>query len=89
MHEPTPVEPEVRQEEAPEIESEPIESQSLDSTPELSPELKPKTSEEEDPLLPEFLQSIVYDLFEDFGNTSRYFYKKRPLTPVTPTDPLE
>ena len=89
MHEPTPVEPEVRQEEAPEIESEPIESQSVDSTPELSPGHKPKTPEEEDPLLPEFLQSIMYDLFEDFGNTSNYFFQKRPLVSITPMDHSE
>ena len=74
IHEPTLVESEVRQEEALEIESEPTESQSLDSTPEPSPELKPETLEEEDPLPLEFLRSIEYDLFEDFGNTSKYFY---------------
>ena len=47
------------------------------------------TSEEEDPLPPEFLRSIEPDVFEDFGNTSRYFCQKRPPSPVTPTDPLE
>jgi len=64
----------MRQEEPSEIKSEPLESQSVDSIPETSPELKPKTPEEEDPLPPEFLRSIEPDLFEDFGNTSRYFY---------------
>jgi hypothetical protein len=54
-----------------EIESGPLESQSVDSTYETSPELKSETSKEEDPLPPEFLQSIVSNLFEDFGNTSR------------------
>ena len=89
IHEPTPTEPQVRQEETLEIESEPIESQSIDSTPEPSPELKPETLEEEDPLPPEFLQSIEPDVFEDFGNTSRYLCQKQPPSPVTPTDPLE
>jgi hypothetical protein len=66
----------MRQEETSEIELEPIESQSIDSTPNPSPELKPETLEEEDPLPSKFLQSIEYDLYEDFGNTSRYFYQK-------------
>ena len=35
-------------EEPSEIELEPLESQSVDSTPETSPELKPETPEEED-----------------------------------------
>ena len=89
IHEPILTEPEMCQEETSEIESEPIESQSLDSTPEPSPELKPETPEEEDSLPPEFLRSIEYDLFEDFGNTSIYFYQKRPSVPVTPMDPSE
>ena len=76
-------------EEPSEIESEPLESQSVDSTSEASPELKSKTPEEEDPLPPEFLRSIKSDIFEDFSNTSRYFCQKRPSIPVTPTDPLE
>ena len=62
------------QEETSEIESKSLESQSIDLTPEPSPELKPETLEEEDPLPPEFLRSIEYDFFEDFGNTSKYFY---------------
>jgi len=77
IHEPIPTEPKMCQEETSEIESEPIESQSIDSTPNPSPELKPETLEEEDPLPSKFLQSIEYNLFEDFGNTSRYFYQKR------------
>jgi hypothetical protein len=40
-HEPIPAEPEVHQEEAPVIKSEPLESQSVDSTSKPSPKLKP------------------------------------------------
>ena len=61
----------------------------MGSISEPSPELKPETPEEEDPLPPEFLQSIECDFFEDFGNTSTYFYQKRPSVPVTPMDPSE
>ena len=75
-YEPTLAEPEVCQEEDPEIESESLESKSLDSTPEPSPELKPETPEEDNSLPLEFLQSIEDDLFEDFGNTSNYLYRK-------------
>ena len=89
IHEPVPTELEMHQEETSEIESEPLESQSVNSTTEPSPELKPETPEEEDPLPPKFLQSIECDLFEDFDNTSRYFYQKRPSVPVTPLDPSE
>ena len=70
IHEPIPTEPEMCQEETSEIESVYLDSQSVDSIPEPSPELKPETLEEEDSLPPEFLRSIEYDLFEDFGNTS-------------------
>ena len=77
----------MRQEESSEIEPEPLESQPVGSTLEPSPKLKPETLEEEDSLHPEFLRSIKYDLFEDFGNTSRYFCQKRPPIPVTPMDP--
>ena len=77
------------QEETSEIESVYLDSQSVDSIPEPSPELKPETPEEEDPLPLEFLQSIEPDLFEDFGNTSRYFCQRRPSIHVTPTDPLD
>ena len=73
----------------PEIESEPSESQSVDSIYETAPKHKSETSEEEDPLRPEFLRSIEPDIFEDFGNTSRYFCQKRPPSPVTPMDPIE
>ena len=61
---------EMRQEESSEIEPEPLERQPVGSTLEPSPKLKPETLEEEDSLPPEFLRSIEYDLFEDFGNTS-------------------
>ena len=60
----------MRQEESSEIELEPLERQPVGSTLEPSPKLKPETLEEEDSLPPEFLRSIEYDLFEDFGNTS-------------------
>ena len=40
----------------------------------VSYESQSETAEEEDPLPPEFLRSIEPDVFEDFGNTSRYFY---------------
>ena len=89
IHEPVPTEPEMHQEEPSETEPEPLENQSIGSTSEPSPELKPETPEEEDSLPPEFLRSIEYDLFEDFGNTSRYFCEKRPSIPVTTTDPLD
>src|SRR6185503_9435234 len=72
-----------------EIESEPSESQSVDSIYETTPEHKSETSEEEDSLPSDFLRSIESDVFEDFGNTSRYFCQKRPSSPVTPTDPVE
>ena len=74
IHEPVPTEPEMCQVEPSEIESEPSESQSVDSIYETAPEHKFETSEEENPLPPEFLQSIECDFFEYFGNTSRYFY---------------
>ena len=70
IHQPTPTELEVHQKKVPEIEPEPLESQPVGSTLEPSPKLKPETLEEEDSLHPEFLRSIEYDLFEDFGNTS-------------------
>ena len=58
------------------IESEPLKSQSVDSTSEPSPKLKPETPEEEDPLPLEFFQSFEDDLFEDFENISNYLYQK-------------
>ena len=79
----------MRQAEPSEIKSEPPESLSVDSTYETTPEHKFEISEEEDPLPPEFLRSIEPNVFEDFGNTSRYFCQKRPPSLVTPTDPLE
>ena len=61
--EPPSAEPEVHHEEVLVIESEQLESQSIDSTPEPSPELKSKTPEEEDPHPLEFLQNFEEDLF--------------------------
>ena len=72
--EPTSAELEVRHEEVPAIESEQLESQSVDSTPRPSPKLKSETPEEEDPHPLEFLQNFEEDLFEDYGNTSNYSY---------------
>ena len=74
MHEPFSVELKVHQEEVPTIESEQLESQSIDSTPEPSPELKPETPKEEDPQPLEFLHNFEEDLFEDYENTSNYSY---------------
>ena len=65
-HEPPPVEPEVHEEEAPTAKSEPIESQSIDSNSEPSPELKTKTLEEEDLQPSKFLHNIEDHLFEYF-----------------------
>ena len=53
--EPASAEPEVRHEDVPVIESEQLESPSIDSTSEPSPELKSETLEEEDPHPLEFL----------------------------------
>ena len=89
MPEPSLVEHEVHHEEVPAIESEQLESQSIDSTPEPSPELKPETPEEEDRHPLEFLQNFEEDLFEDYGNTSKYSYQRRPQVPVPPLDPSE
>ena len=72
IHEPTPTGPKVCQEEVPVIESELLENQSVESTPEPSSELKPETLEEEDPLPLEFLQGFEDNLFEDYGNTTNY-----------------
>jgi len=74
LPEPSLVEHEVHHEEVPAIESEQLESQSIDSTPEPSPELKPQTLEEEDPQPLEFLHNFKEDLFEDYENTSNYSY---------------
>jgi hypothetical protein len=62
--------PEVHHEEILVAESQPIDAQSLDSTPESSPE--PKIPKEEDPLPLELSHSFKEDLFEDFRNTSNY-----------------
>ena len=79
----------MHQAESSEIELEPPEILSVDSTYETAPEHKSEISEEEDPLPPEFLRSTEPDVFEEFGNTSRYFCQKRPPNHVTPADPLE
>jgi hypothetical protein len=77
--EPLQVEAKVQHEEALATESEFIEIQSIDSTPSSSAETESLKGEEIQPL--EF-----YDLFKDFGNTSDYFYQKRPPVPITPTE---
>jgi len=79
----------MRHEEPSEIESKPSKSQLVDSIYETAPELKSETSEQEDSLPLEFLRIIKPDVFEDFGNTSKYFCQKRLPSPVTPIDPLE
>jgi hypothetical protein len=68
-------------------ESQPIDTQSLDSTLESSPE--PETPKDEEPLPLEFSHIFEEDLFEDFGNTSNYSCQKKPLVPVTPLEPCE
>ena len=78
MHEPFSVELKVHQEEVPTIESEQLESQSVDSTPEPSPELKPEIPEKEDPQPLKFLHNFEEDLFENFRNASNYSYHRRP-----------
>jgi hypothetical protein len=78
LPEPSSVEPEVHHEEVPAIESEQLERQSVDLTPEPSPELKSQTPEEEDPQPLEFLHNFEEDLFEDYENTSNYSYQRRP-----------
>jgi len=74
--EPPSAEPEVCREEIPVIKSEQLESQSVDSTPEPSAELKPETPEEEDSHPLEFLQNFEQDFFEDYGNISNYSYQR-------------
>ena len=76
IHEPVSTEPEMHQAEPSEMESESPESQLVDSIYETTPKHKSETSEEEDPLPPEFLRSIEPYVFEDVGNTSRYFCQK-------------
>ena len=76
VHESPSAELEVRHEKVPVIESEQLENQSIDSTPEPSPELKSKKPEDEDPQPLEFLQNFEEDLFEDYGNTSNYSYQR-------------
>jgi len=58
-----------------------------DSALESSPELGVPEEEEIQPLEPPF--KFEDDLFEDFGNTSNYFCKRKPPIPVASTDPIE
>jgi hypothetical protein len=78
--EPLRLEPESSHEEVSSAESEPI-------APIQRPSPEPKT-------LKEGFQPLEFPFFEDefhedFGNTSKYSYKKRPPIPVTPIDPLD
>jgi hypothetical protein len=45
--------------------------------------------EEEEIQPPKFPFEFEEDLFEDSGNTSKYFHQKRPPVPVGPTEPLD
>ena len=54
---------------------------------ESSPESGVPKEEEIQPLEPPF--KFKYDLFEDFGNTSNYFCKRKPPVPVASTDLME
>ena len=54
---------------------------------ESSPESGVPKEEEIQPLEPPF--KFEYDLFEDFGNTSNYFCKRKPPVPVASTDLME
>ena len=58
-----------------------------DSALESSPELGVPEEEEIQPLEPPF--KFEDDLFEDFGNTSNYFCKRKPPVLVASTDPME
>jgi hypothetical protein len=53
------------------------------------PSLKPETPKEEEIQPPEFSFEFEDNLFKDFGNTSNYFYQKRPPVPIGPTKPLD
>jgi hypothetical protein len=57
------------------------------SSLESFPESGVSENEEIQPLKPPF--KFEDDLFEDFGNTSNYFCKRKPLVPVASTDPME
>jgi hypothetical protein len=78
--EPLCVEPESSHEEVSTAKVEPI-------TPIKRPSPKPETLEEGfQPLEFPFFED---EFHEDFGNTSKYSYKKRPPIPVTPLDPID
>ena len=58
-----------------------------DSALESSPESGVSENEEIQPLEPPF--KFEDDLFEDFGNTTNYFCKRKPPVLVASTDPME
>jgi len=78
--EPLRVEPESSHEEVSSAESEPI-------APNQRPSPKPETPEEG--FQPSEFPFFEDEFHEDFKNTSKYSYQKRPLVPVTPLDPLD
>jgi hypothetical protein len=88
-HEPPLVESKVHHEEILAVESESIDTQSLDSTPRSSPDPELETLKEEEPLPLKFLHCFEEDLFEDFGNTLNYLCQKGPPVPITPFEPYE
>ena len=51
------------------------------------PSPEPETSEEDSQCTK--LLAFEDKLFEEYGNTSKYTYKRRPPIPVTPDDPLD
>ena len=59
----------------------------LDSALEPSPE--PRILEKEEIQTPELHFKFEDDLLENFGNTSTYVCKRRPLVPVASTYPIE
>ena len=58
-----------------------------DSALESSPESRVLENEEIQPLEPPF--KFEDGLFEDFGNTSNYFCKRKPPVPIASTGPIE
>ena len=62
-------------------------STTLDSALEFSPE--PRALENEEIQPPEFPFKFEDDLFEDFGKTSKYSYKRKPPVPVPFINPIE
>jgi hypothetical protein len=55
----------------------------------IEPSSEPRTLEEEEIQCSELPFKFEDDLFKDFGNTSNYFYQKRPPVLVGPTEPLD